>query len=233
MPHRPILVFDVNETLLDLDHLCPLFHDIFGDGSVMREWFAQLILYSQTLTLTGLRSDFGSLAVAVLQMTGTIHDVPVTERDAARLREAIGTMPAHPDAAAALQHLRDAGFRMVTLTNSPPSSGPSALERSGLGDYFETSFSVQPTGRFKPASETYHLVADALSVPMDQLCLVACHVWDTVGMQALGGKGAQVTHGMNAPLPLDGVPQPDVIAFNLTTLAEAIIARWGTQGQGG
>lgn len=226
MTSRPILVFDVNETLLDLDHLCPLFQDLFASGAVMREWFAQLILYSQTLTLTGLRSDFGSLAVAVLHMTGTIHGVTITARDAARLREAIGTLPAHPDAAAALQQLRGAGFRMVTLTNSPPSSGPTALERSGLSDYFEASFSVQPTGRFKPAPETYHLVAEALSAPVDQLCLVACHVWDTIGMQALGGKGALVTHGVNAALPLDGVPQPDVIAPDLSALAEAIIVRW-------
>ncbi len=75
MSPRPILVFDVNETLLDLDHLCPLFDDIFGDGAVMRDWFAQLILYSQTLTITGLRSDFGTLAVAVLRMIGEIRGV--------------------------------------------------------------------------------------------------------------------------------------------------------------
>lgn len=227
MTSRPILVFDVNETLLDLDHLCPLFEDLFGSDAVMREWFAQLILYSQSLTLTGLRSDFGSLAVAVLHMTGTIRGVAVTERDVARLREAIGTLPAHPDAAEALQQLRDAGFRMVTLTNSPPpSSGQSALERSGLGDYFEASFSVQPTGRFKPAPETYQQVAQALSAPVEGLCLVACHVWDTIGLQALGGKGALVTHGVNAPLPLEGVPQPDVLAPGLSALAKAIIARW-------
>ncbi|MCG6112222.1 MAG: hypothetical protein MEQ74_08565 [Paracoccus sp.] len=99
MPHRPILVFDVNETLLDLDHLCPLFHDIFGDGSVMREWFGQLILYSQTLTISGLRSDFGALAVAVLRMTGEIRGVAISEAEGCALRQAIGSMPAHPDAA--------------------------------------------------------------------------------------------------------------------------------------
>lgn len=226
MPDRPFLVFDVNETLLDLDHLRPIFEDIFDDGSVMREWFAQLILYSQTLTITGLRSDFASLALAVLRMTGGIRRVEITDGDAARLREGIGTMPAHSDAAAALQHLRDAGFRMVTLTNSPPSDGPSALQRAGLGGYFERSFSVQPTGRFKPAPQTYHQVADALSVPIQDMCLVACHVWDTIGMQALGGKGALVTHGMNAPLPLDGVPQPDIVAPDLGGLAQAIVTEW-------
>ena len=48
---RPILVFDVNETLLDISTLTPLFTRLFNDGSVLHEWFAQLVLYSQTLTL--------------------------------------------------------------------------------------------------------------------------------------------------------------------------------------
>ncbi|WP_228461279.1 HAD family hydrolase [Paracoccus liaowanqingii] len=143
---RPILVFDVNETLLDLDHLSPLFADLFGDGAVMRDWFAQLILYSQTVTLSGLHSDFATLAGGVLRMIGTIRGVRITEDDIARLRAALGSMPAHPDAADALALLRDHGFRMVTLTNSPPSDGPSALQRSGLGPYFERAFSVQPSG---------------------------------------------------------------------------------------
>ncbi|WP_405404366.1 haloacid dehalogenase type II [Paracoccus sp. Ld10] len=226
MPTRPILVFDVNETLLDLNHLCPLFDEIFGDAEVMRDWFAQLILYSQTLTITGLKSDFGTLAVGVLRMTGNIRGVPVTDTHAEALRQAIATMPAHPDAADALDHLRQQGFRMVTLTNSPPSKGPSAIDRAGLAEYFQASFSVQPVGRFKPAPETYRLVADALAVPSQDLCLVACHVWDTIGMQALGGKGALVTHGVNAPLVLPDIPQPDVVASDLRALAWAIADRW-------
>ncbi|KKN71153.1 hypothetical protein LCGC14_0423930 [marine sediment metagenome] len=47
----PIIVFDVNETLLDITTLAPLFSRVFGDSTVLREWFAQLILYSQKMTL--------------------------------------------------------------------------------------------------------------------------------------------------------------------------------------
>ncbi|WP_378942933.1 HAD-IA family hydrolase [Paracoccus sp. R86501] len=136
-------------------------------------------------------------------------------------------MPAHPDAAQALQTLRNAGFRMVTLTNSPKGDGPSALEKAGLASFFEASFSVQPSGRFKPAPQTYQLVCDALKVEPQDLCLVACHVWDTIGLQAMGGKGALVTHGSNAPLQVPGVPVPDLTAPSLTRLSQDIIDAWG------
>jgi 2-haloacid dehalogenase len=224
MSAKPVLVFDVNETLLDLDHLTPLFAAWFGRGEVMREWFAQLILYSQTLTIAGIDSDFRSLAGAVLRMIGTIKRVDIGDADVDRLSASMGQMPAHPDAAPALMHLRDKGFRMVTLTNSPSSDGPSALDNSGLAKFFEQSFSVQPTGRFKPAPQTYQLVSEALAVPVGDLCLVACHAWDTIGLQALGGKGALVTHGVNAPLPVG--PQPDLVAGSLTELAHKLTERW-------
>jgi 2-haloacid dehalogenase len=50
---RPIIVFDVNETLLDLDTIQPVFDRIFGDSAAMRLWFADLITYSEALTLAG------------------------------------------------------------------------------------------------------------------------------------------------------------------------------------
>ena len=65
---RPILVFDVNETLLDISTLTPLFSRLFNDGSILREWFAQLVLYSQTLTLSGLYTSFGEIGVGALRM---------------------------------------------------------------------------------------------------------------------------------------------------------------------
>lgn len=226
MSRPPILVFDVNETLLDLNHLCPLFERTFGDRSVMREWFAQLILYSQTMSLIRVEGDFSSLAMAVLRMIGEIRGVPIGEDETAALKEAIGSMPAHPDAAEALEHLQHRGFRMVTLTNSAPGKGPSALEKSGIGGYFEQSFSVAPTGTFKPAPQTYQIVMDALNVSATELCLVACHVWDTMGLQALGGKGALVTHGDNAVLPMPTAPQPDLVARDLSELARKISETW-------
>jgi hypothetical protein len=49
-----ICVFDVNETLLDIEFITPLFQRLFGGRKVLREWFGQLILYSNAITLSGL-----------------------------------------------------------------------------------------------------------------------------------------------------------------------------------
>ncbi|WP_323754639.1 haloacid dehalogenase type II [Marinobacter sp.] len=219
----PVIVFDVNETLLDITTLEPLFERMFGNPVMLREWFAQLVLYSQTMTLSGLYTPFNKLGAAALKMTASIHQIACTDNDIEELGERMRRMPAHPDVVPALTRLKNAGHRLVTLTNSPVSASPTPLDEAGLRDYFERTFSVEATSKFKPAPETYQHVAQALSVNTSDLCLVACHLWDTIGAQAAGCQGAFLTRPHNAFLPAPGVPYPDFMASTLGELAEQII----------
>lgn len=100
--------------------MAALFARVFGDGQVLREWFAQLVLYSDVVTLSGVYEDFFALAQGVLRMVGDIHKVEIHASDMEELRTRMLNMPAHRDVPDGLSLLKDAGFRLVTLTNSPP-----------------------------------------------------------------------------------------------------------------
>ncbi len=54
-----------------------------------------------------------------------------------RFKDHMARLPAHSDAVPALDLLKDAGFRMVTLTNTPAAAGKAVLEKAGLAHYFE------------------------------------------------------------------------------------------------
>jgi 2-haloacid dehalogenase len=219
-------VFDVNETLLDVEFIAPLFQRLFGDRRVLREWFGQLILYSNVITLSGPYTTFFTLAQGVLKMLGSIHDVAIHEPDVQELRQRLLTMPAHSDVAAGLERLKAAGFRLVTLTNSPPEPNFSPLKHAGIDGWFESSFSVDRVRRFKPAPQVYRMVAQTLDVPPAAICMIAAHVWDTIGAQSVGCSGALVTRPGNAPLPVHGLPQPQVVAPDLPSVAAEIIRLW-------
>ena len=227
-PSKPsVIVFDVNETLLDIETLEPLFVRLFGDGRTMRDWYAQLVLNSEALTLAGSYSPFSELGGAVLRMMGEIRAKPVQDDDVAELRDLTLGMPAHRDVLDALQRLADAGFRLVTLTNSAPDPNASPLARTGIAALLERQFSVDAVRRFKPAPETYRSVADGLGVPTSALCMVAAHSWDTLGAQAVGCSAALVRRTGNAALPLPGLTQPDIVEDDMSRIAGAIIGRWG------
>lgn len=221
-----ICVFDVNETLLDIEFISPLFQRLFGDRKVLREWFGQLVLYSGAITLSGPYTTFFTLGQGVLKMLGAIHNVSVTEADIDELRTRMLTMPAHFDVPAGLKQLKDAGFRLVTCTNSPPDPQANPLKHAGIDGWFERSFSVDRVRRFKPALQVYHMVAEELNVPPSAMCMVAAHVWDTIGAQSIGCSGALIARPGNAPLPVQGLPQPQVVAPDLVGVAGQMIGLW-------
>jgi 2-haloacid dehalogenase len=222
-----VLVFDINETLIDIESMNPLFERVFDDKRVMREWFGHLIMYSMTITLSGLYKDFWTLGAGVFQMVGAIHDVAIKPEDVEALKNAMKTLPAHPDCAEGLTMLKDAGFRMVTLTNSPPTPGSkSPLENAGLDRFFERQFNIETVRAYKPDPAVYHMVAQELDVSPTDCCMVAAHVWDTIGAQSAGMTGALITRPGNSPLRVPGLPEPSVVDSDLPSLAREMIRMW-------
>ncbi len=177
-----------------------------------------------TTTMSCLYEDFFALGRGILEMLGTVHGVAVAPADIEALREGLLTMPAHPDVEEGLRKLKQAGFRLVTLTNSPPNpNGKSPLEHAGLAGHFERQFSVDAVRAFKPSPLVYRMVAEELAVAPSACCMVAAHVWDTIGAQSVGFLAGLITRPGNALLPVSGLPQPNVVAPNLPALAVRLI----------
>jgi 2-haloacid dehalogenase len=226
MPERPIIVFDVNETLLDLSAIRPTFDRIFNDPAAMRLWFAGLITYSEALTLSGVYVPFTDIGGAVLRMLAATRGRTISDADSAELADRFAAMPPHPEVPGALRRLRDHGFRLFTLTDNTLQVAGRQLERAGLIDVFERRFSVDETvRRHKPAPEAYQSVAAALELDPGDICLVACHVWDTIGALSAGWRAGLILREGNAPL--DVGPQPDYIGNDLNAIADQLLERYG------
>ncbi|HTU87187.1 MAG TPA: haloacid dehalogenase type II [Solirubrobacteraceae bacterium] len=225
MAERPIIVFDVNETLLDLDTIRPTFDRIFDDPAAMRLWFANLITYSEALTLAGVYVPFTDIGAAVLRMLASTRGVSVTDADGAELTDRFASMPPHPEVPAALRRLREHGFRLFTLTDNTLEISGRQLEKGGVIDLFERRFSVDETvRRHKPAQEAYESVASALDLDPSDICLVASHVWDTLGALSAGWQAGLILREGNAPL--DVGPQPTYIGDDLDAIADQLIERY-------
>ena len=74
-----VCVFDVNETLLDMAALDPLFEGLFGDRSLRAQWFDRMLQSSLVSTVTGRYSEFGATGLAALQMLATQQGVELLD----------------------------------------------------------------------------------------------------------------------------------------------------------
>jgi 2-haloacid dehalogenase len=228
MTALPLIVFDVNETLLDLQTIEPVFERVFGEKATMRLWFANLIMYSAALTVADCYVPFTDIGSAVMKMLADTRGIKIDDADKKELTEKFSTMPPHPEVPAALRRLRDAGFRLFTLTDNLPEVQTRQLEHGGIVDLFERRFSADGVKHHKPSRQVYAYVERELEVEPSQLCLIACHTWDTLGAVAAGWEAALIKRIGNDVLGVG--PQPQVIGGDLNDVADQLIDRHKRRG---
>jgi 2-haloacid dehalogenase len=216
---KRVCVFDVNETLLDLAALDPLFERVFGDASVRRLWFNQMLQSAFVATMTEAYTPFGEAAGAALRMTEERQGVQISDEDRREILGGLRNLPPHPEVPDSLDRLREAGFRLATLTNSTQEVAEAQIENAGLTDRFEQILSADTAKRLKPAPAPYRMAARALEIPERGMRLAAVHAWDVAGALR-AGCAAFVARQPFDPL----VERPDVVGADLAEVADGIIA---------
>jgi 2-haloacid dehalogenase len=168
------------------------------------------------------------LSEAVLKLIGSIHSVSIRQPDIVELEMRLATMPAHPDVPEGLRQLKDAGFRLVTLSNSPQGAQIIQLGHAGIDGFFERLLSVDLVRRYKPAPQVYHMAAEELWVSTASICMVSTHVWDNLGAQNVGCPAALVARHSNAlpALAVPGWPAPVAVGPHLPSVAAQLIKLW-------
>ena len=217
---KRVCVFDVNETLLDLAALDSLFERVFGDASVRRLWFNQMLQSAFVATMTDAYVTFGESAAAALRMTEERQGAEVSEDDRQEILGGLRDLPPHPEVPDSLDRLREAGFRLATLTNSTQEVAETQIENAGLANRFEQILSADTAKRLKPAPAPYRMAARALEIPERGIRLVAAHAWDVAGALRAGCAAAFVARQPFDPL----VERPDVVGADLAEVADGIIA---------
>lgn len=206
---RPAVVaFDVVETLFSLapveaalrplDVPLPLFFTRF-----LRDGFA--------LAAAGDYQPFPAVASSALRALAPGSDDAVRQA----VLEAFQRLPAHPDAAPAMERLVAAGVRVVTLTNGGADATGRLLAGAGLDRHVEQAISAEEVGRWKPAREPYLHAAHRLDCRPGDIALVAAHDWDVHGAKRAGfvtgwcSRSAQAFPEVFAPTDVSG---PDLVA---------------------
>lgn len=224
MKLRPkVLFFDVNETLLDLTAMKEsVALSLGGRDDLLALWFTTLLHYSLVETTAGQYHNFDVIGAGVLRMIGRNYGILLSEGEARAAIAPMRTLPPHQDVVTALASLRDAGFRMVTLTNSSKSMVKSQIGKAGLSEFFEDLLSVESVRQFKPKTEVYRWAADQMGLQAEDCMLIAAHGWDVAGALWAGCRAAFVARQGAQLYPL--APEPEIVEPDLMRVAEKLAA---------
>ncbi len=220
MADRPnVVLFDVLETLIDLDPLAIRLEEVGLSATLLEPWFLRFQRDAMALTLAGDPAPFDAVARESLR-TETRYTLP--ERHIEYVVDGFSGLPTFDDAAPALSKLSAAGATVGCLTVNSPERTRRFLESAGLAQYVDYVVTAQDAGVWKPHPEMYRFAAKRLGTPIEHMALVAVHAWD-----CHGAKRAGATAGWCARLecqPGDVFVPADVSGSSLIEVADKLMA---------
>lgn len=221
MPPLKVVVFDIIDTVFDLEPLRPRLEALGLPPTALDLLYASALRDSMALACANRFAPFLSIMKADLAGLLAVHELPA---DAGRIDDALSVMramPPHPDAKAAFTRLREAGLRVFALSNGAASSTKSLLEKGGMTDLVEQVLSTEDVKLSKPRPEVYLYAVETAKARPEELAMVACHPWDIAGAMAAGLRGGYVRRKL--PFPDAIMTKPDVEAPDLLGVARALV----------
>jgi len=222
--NRPkVLFFDVNETLLDLTAMeKSVGKALGGRNELLPLWFTTMLQYSLVTTVGRKYEAFGVIGAAALQMVAANYGITISEEEA---KEAIlpplRSIPAHPEVKESLKKLKEAGYTLVSFTNSSNIGVETQFKNAGLIDYFDQRLSIEDIGKFKPHTDAYDWAARKMGIQSNECMLVAAHGWDIAGAIWAGWRGAFISRPGAQLYPL--APKPEIHESDLALVTKKLI----------
>lgn len=218
-----IILFDINETVLDLGALRPLFQAMFGDKVALEHWFSTLLHSSTVTSITNVKTNFRDLARVSMEKLAVTHDISEDSYKIDEILGSFGSLPAHGDIIEALKSLKDAKFTTIAFSNSSNELLSNQISNAGLSCYFDDIISIQDSGFFKPTPQAYNHAGSVLSKPLSDMRLVAAHDWDTHGALSASMNAAFLARG---PMHYNELFQkPDIMGSSMGEIAQLIISK--------
>ncbi len=221
---RPnVLFFDVNESLLDLENLKKSVGKALGGREdLLPLWFTTMLQYSLVSTTGRQYADFGIIGAATLRMVAANNGIQLTEDEAKEALSPLRSLPPHPEVKEALDNLRSAGYKMVSLTNSSNQGVAAQFKNAGLTDFFDERLSIEDIGKYKPDSDVYDWAARKIGVQSHECLMIAAHGWDIAGAIWAGWRGAFIARPGQQLYPL--APLPEINEPDLLKVSKKLIA---------
>ena len=215
------VLFDMNETMLNLSLLQRNFDKSFNDKYILKYWFSKLLHTSTVMGSMDEYINFGKLSEAVLESLFYENGKTLTEETKSEILGSFKSLPAYDDVPKALKLLRNNNIKTIAVSNSSLEMIKEQLTNARIIELFDDYYSVDSVKKYKPFTDIYKYVADSEKLSVTNIAMVATHDWDLFGAKKVGLTTAYIKRKEEIFNPY--YPQPNLLNTDLVDLAQALI----------
>lgn len=186
MKKPKVILFDVNETLLDLAPLKNSINKALENESAAEIWFSKLLHYSLVETISNSYHDFSEIGAAIMKMISGNFGKSFPEDEISNILKPVNQLPAYDEVPEALKKLKELNFELIAFSNGKPEVLKRQLDFAGIDKNFDHIISVEECKKYKPHPDAYKYVLKKTGFKADEAMMVAAHGWDVAGAARAG-----------------------------------------------
>ena len=210
-------VFDPRPVFARAEALFP------GEGAELSNaWRTRQFEYQWLRATSGRYADFWQTTEDGLVFAAKQIGIELTSDKRAQLMQAYLELEAWPDVLPALRLLKEAGVRLVFLSNMTRRLLEAGIRNSALEGLFEQVLSTDQIKAYKPEPRAYQMGIDALGLKPESILFAAFAGWDVAGAKWFGYPTFWVNR-LNSPGEELGV-SADAAGRDLMDLAHFVTA---------
>src|SRR5262245_36534051 len=155
-------------------------------AELVNVWRARQFEYQWLRIGAGRYADFAQVNADSLEFAARSLGVELPAEVRADLLDVYRALDVWPDAQPALRALKEAGLKVVLLSNMTATMLSGSIQHAGLLGLFDRVLSTDEVGSFKPAPRAYALGPSALQLTREEILFVASAGWDVAGAKWFG-----------------------------------------------
>lgn len=186
-------------------------------------WRTRQFEYSWLRSITNHYVDFLAVTEDALVYAANSLKLELPPDAKRRLLDAYLHLTPWPDTIDALEKLRHAGLRVITIANFSPTMLHANAEHAGLLKYFDALVSTDANHTYKPDPRAYQLGMDRLHLRKQDIVFAAFGGWDAAGAKSFGYSTFWVNR-FNQPFEELAI-RPDATSANLDGLLEFVLGQ--------
>lgn len=149
-------------------------------------WKTRQFEYQWLRVLSGKYEDFWTVTRDALVFAARSVKVELTDDRRLKLMDAWSDLKTWPDTLPALRTLKDAGIKLVFLSNMTEKMLRQNIHRNSLEDLFDAVYSTDLVHSYKPDPKAYRIAIDQLKLTRSEIGFVAFAGWDAAGARSFG-----------------------------------------------
>jgi 2-haloacid dehalogenase len=175
------VIFDPNSVVPVVEEVAP------GRGlEFTKAWRSKQFEYGFIRSITNHHADFFEVTGDALDYTAAAMQIELDRESRARLLNAYLTLRPWPDARPALERLKAAGVRIITIANFSPMMLRANADHAGITAHFDQLLSTARNGSYKPSPQAYALGMESLGLKKEEIVFAAFGGWDAYGAKRFG-----------------------------------------------